>query len=94
MVKINKGTWQIPYLLFTLIILITGCSNKQISPSCLQDKANTYCQDHDWSIGGYYMGQVMNCYKVNTDARSFEFGSVENFTTYRFLESELEDCKK
>jgi hypothetical protein len=84
------------YIFITIlsILIITGCSNKTIDVNCLQSKANTYCQDHDWSIGGYYMGQVMNCYKVNTDARSFEFGSVENFTTYRFLESELEDCKK
>jgi hypothetical protein len=94
MLKTKRDRMQIAYLLFLICIFITGCAKQTIDPSCLQTKANTYCQDHDWSIGGYYMGQVMNCYKVNTDTRSFEFGSVENFTTYRFLESEFEDCKK
>lgn len=84
----------IAYLLVMVCLLTAACSNKIINAGCLQEKANVYCQDHDWSIGGYYMGQVMNCYKVNTDARSFEFGAVENFTTYRFLETEFEECKK
>ena len=80
-------------MIIIVIIVCSGCAKQSVNTACLSSKSDLYCKDHGWTIGTYYGSNVMNCLSLVSDDRNPEFGKVTNFTSFRFLETEMEECK-